>query len=202
MQSKITTLNLDEQFPAGVALNDHNIEFVANKQTMSCIWLQNGHAKVFSILPKEIYNKLKKQYLSDVPAQKYINTHYKSSLHDIKRQIEIYTCYLFGDLDNQPDVIDGELQPSENFRNSIDCPSLNFTYKNITIDGVELTRRDISILDAFSLGMPDKQIADALKIAQSTFDFHKRNLFKRIGVTHKTDAIVKAFKNNVLCLDQ
>lgn len=198
MQSKTTTISETRQLPAGISLDDNNIEFVGNISTKTVIFLQKGNTHRFCELDKKVYNDLKNLYLSDDVAIKVIPSAF-NVLHDLKRQVEIYTYYMYGQLDNTPDVINGVLQPCENFRETMDCISIQFSNKYIDIEGVVLTARDLKIIDSFSLNNPDKAIAEDLGIAHSTFDFHKRNLFKKLHITTKTEAIVKAFKSKVIC---
>ena len=200
MKNKFTkNLPTSQSLPSGVALNDHNIEFVGVKPTKSVIWLQCGNSHSFDNLPTTIYIALRDLLSTDIAAVKYLSDNYPEHLDNLPRLVELYTYYMYGDLDYTPDVIDGVLQPCENFRDTSDCPSLNFTNKYIDIDGVHLSKRDLVIIDDCIAGLPDKMIAHKLNIAHSTFDFHKRNLLKKIGADSKTDLIVKSFNNKVVC---
>ena len=189
-----------QNLPAGMNANDHNIEFVGNKKDKTVIWLRCGHSNTFNTLPKAIYKSLEELFLTDHEAVKFITGNYKDEAHDLQRLTEIYTYYYYGQLDSTPDVVDGQLQKPENFRESSNCPSINFSNTYIDINGVHLSPRDLTIIDNMVNGYPDKLIAHNLGICHSTFDFHKRNLFKKLGVQSKTELIVECFKNNVaLC---
>ena len=113
--------------------------------------------------------------------------------------VHLYTYYMYGDLDNTPDVINGVPQPSENFRDTKDCISLDFKNKNIDFEGQLLTKRDIFIIDKISEGIVDKAIADELNISMSTLDFHKKQLFSKLKASSKPQAVSQAFKTHILC---
>ncbi|TXE18589.1 helix-turn-helix transcriptional regulator [Psychroserpens burtonensis] len=203
MKHKNTTNALhQQQFPAGLAANDHNIEFVGNTQDKTIIWIRCGHSNPFKTLPNNIYQALEELLLTDHEAIKFLTTNYESIAHDMFRIVELYTYYMYGQLDNKPDVVNGLLQAPENFRESENCPSLKFENTFIDINGVHLSTRDLNIIDNMIKGFPDKLIAYNLGIAQSTFDFHKRNLFKRLHINSKLELVVESFKNKVaLCVE-
>lgn len=198
MNNKSNTLNPVKQLiPAGVAPNDHNIEFVGVSETMTVIWLRCGNNHAFKNLPNQIYNALEELFLSDTQAVAYITQTYPEHADNLPRMVEIYTVYIYGQCDTTPDVIDGKLQPCENFRETADCPSMNFSNKYFDINGVKLNQRDLQIIDDMVAGLPDKAIAHKLGISQSTFDFHKRNLFKKTHSQSKVDLVVAALNNQV-----
>lgn len=184
---------------AGVHPNDHNIEFIGCRNTMTVYWMRMGNTHEFKFLDHKIYTKLETLFLSDQDAVKILTKHYDSDAHNLRRLVEIYTCYMYGDHDSNPDVIEGELQTCENFRQEKDCLSLSFKNKFIDIDGVHLTRRDLNILDDIVEGLPDKMIAHKMGLHIGTYDFHKRNLFKKLKVDSKVALAVKTLKNNVPC---
>ena len=122
MQDKSTNIPLHvQQLPAGVAPNDHNIEFVGCRDNKTVIWLQRGHSNSFNNLPQNIYSALEELFLTDQSAFKVIINLFPKESHNIRRLVEIYTYYMYGDLDKTPDVIDGCLQDSENYRHSKYC---------------------------------------------------------------------------------
>lgn len=184
---------------AGLALTDNNIEFVGCIDTKTVIWMQNGHAHRFKDLPAELYGKLRDAYRSDKEAVKAMSIFFPK-VHDEKRFVELYTYYVYGDLDTTPDMVEGQLQPSENFREKDDCISLAFNSKNISFMGIPLKDRQIKMIDAWSKGIPDKTIAsDILDIAHTTYDFHKSKLFKLLQVCSKPEAVSVAYKHHILC---
>ena len=187
------TENSTNQQIAGLILGDYNIEFVGVKDTKEVLFIQNGHTLPFKFLPKAVLKECKEQFLKDTVAVADLSKETTS----LNRQIELYIYYLYGDVDTTPDVIDGKLTPSENFRENATCRSLTWNTKWITIDGIALSERDLKIIDSIKNDVPDKAIAYELNIAHSTFDFHKRNLYKKLNVASKTELLIKALTQNV-----
>lgn len=197
MQHKTTTIS--ENLPAGVKPSDHNIEFMAVTGSKTVLWMQNGNTHQWQNLHPDIYNALEALFLTDTEAVKFLTNNYKDEADNINRLVELYTYYMYGQLDNSPDVVNGVLQPCENFRESANCPSLQFDNKFIDIEGVHLSQRDLKILDDIIEGLPDKVIALNLGITIGTFDFHKKNLFKKLNVDSKVGLAVKSLKHHILC---
>lgn len=197
MKHKTTTIS--ENLPAGVLPNDHNIEFMAVTGSKTVLWMQNGNTHQWQHLHPSIYDALEALFLTDTEAVKFLTSNYKEDADNINRLVELYTYYMYGQLDNSPDVINGVLQPCENFRESADCPSLQFDNKFIDIEGVHLSQRDLKILDDIIEGLPDKAIAINLGVSIGTYDFHKKNLFKKLNVDSKVGLAVKSLKNHIVC---
>lgn len=191
--NKTTELTPNPQI-AGVMPNDSNIEFIGIRETRTVLWLQNGCSRYFKDLPEKHYQLLNNAYKSDQTAVSFLSQITASE----KRQVELYTYYMYGSIDNKPDISNLILSVSENFRDSQDCPSLKWESKRITIDDYELNARQIFIIDAISDDQPDKVIASMLGISQTTLDFHKKNLFEATGVHTKTALLKKAIQNKII----
>lgn len=65
------------------------------------------------------------------------------------------------------------------------------------IGGYGLTARETEILDLMVDGKTNQQIADALLIAESTVKFHINNIFAKLGVADRTQAVVVALKSGL-----
>jgi DNA-binding NarL/FixJ family response regulator len=59
---------------------------------------------------------------------------------------------------------------------------------------VKLTPRQQQVLQLLSLGMSNKEIARALRIAESTTKIHTAMLMRALGVRNRTEAAFKAGK--------
>ena len=200
MNNKSNTLNPVKQLlPAGVAPNDHNIEFIGNISNKTVIWTRCGNSHEFKNLPQEIYNALEELFFTDQTAIGLLTKFYPESADNVSRLVEIYTYYMYGQCDSTPDVINGELQPCENLRDHADCISRGFDNKFFDINGVHLTPRDLKIIDLAVAGEPDKAIAGELGIHIRTFDFHKRRLFDKIAAQSKIDLVRESLLNQVSC---
>jgi len=61
--------------------------------------------------------------------------------------------------------------------------------------GVELTSRELEVLDAMSDGLSTKAVAHHLGIASKTVENHKTRIFHKLGVRTQAEAVVKALGN-------
>lgn len=64
----------------------------------------------------------------------------------------------------------------------------------------ELTRRELDVLILLSSGMLNKEIASKLNISERTVKNHISSMFKKIGVSDRTQAAVFAIKNNIISI--
>lgn len=179
---------------AGLFPSDNSIEFVGNRETKKVLWLQNGSNRYFLDLPAEYYNLVKNDYLENQDAMAFCSSIHKK----LKDQVELYTYYMWGDLDNTPDIKDGKLSECENFRDKRNCPSLLWNSKNITIDNYILTPRDLMMIDMMADGFIDTVIAEAIGVSVSYYDQLKRNLFKYTKTDNKTSLVLKAKDQKVI----
>ena len=178
---------------AGLMPNDSTIEIFGIRD-QRVLWMQNGKTKYFKDLPTKIYNLLKNAYLEAPKAVEYLS---KVS-GNTQKQVELYAYYMWGQIDTTPDIKNGVLSDSENFRDSINCPSLLWNSKNINIGSHILTPRQLIIIDSILIqNLPDKAIAAVLGISITTLDFHKAKLFKAVGVTNKMELQKIALKYKV-----
>lgn len=93
-------------------------------------------------------------------------------------------------------VISGEsyIQPSL-------IPALNkkLLMRDVENDKVDsLTKRELEILVRVTEGMLNKEIATSLDISERTVKNHISNIFKKIGVSDRTQAAVFAIKNDIV----
>ena len=61
-----------------------------------------------------------------------------------------------------------------------------------------LTRREHDVLKLLAVGMYNKEIAIKLDISERTVKNHVSNIFKKIGVTDRTQAAVFAIRNSIV----
>jgi NarL family two-component system response regulator LiaR len=64
-----------------------------------------------------------------------------------------------------------------------------------------LSQREVEILGMASKGMSNKDIADALFLSVRTVKAHLTNIFNKMGVGCRTDAIIKGLKDGYISLD-
>lgn len=58
----------------------------------------------------------------------------------------------------------------------------------------KLTRREIDVISLMAKGKSDKDISEALSISGKTVQTYTQKLFKKLGITNRTEAAVKAAK--------
>ncbi|MBD2440969.1 response regulator transcription factor [Nostoc sp. FACHB-110] len=64
---------------------------------------------------------------------------------------------------------------------------------------IDLTKQEQEILNWLVQGEPNEQIAKRLYITVATVKAHLTNIFKKLGVTSRTQAIVQALKSGLVC---
>ena len=64
----------------------------------------------------------------------------------------------------------------------------------------DLTKREIEVLKMIAAGSFNKEIASTLNISERTVKNHVSNIFKKIGVSDRTQAAVFAIKNNIISI--
>ncbi len=64
-----------------------------------------------------------------------------------------------------------------------------------------LTPGELAVLSALGRGLVNKQIAADLKIAPQTVKFHLTNVYRKLGVTNRTEAIRYAFEHELVELE-
>lgn len=70
--------------------------------------------------------------------------------------------------------------------------------KNADPKEFRLTQRQLEVLDLISHGHPNKIIADYLEISEQTVKIHINQIFKELRVFNRTQAVLKAQKNQLL----
>ena len=61
-----------------------------------------------------------------------------------------------------------------------------------------MTKREVEILRLVAAGMRNREIADHLVISLSTVKRHIANAYGKLGVSHRTEAVVRANELNLL----
>lgn len=61
-----------------------------------------------------------------------------------------------------------------------------------------LTERESAILKSVSRGLPNRQIAAELFVTEQTVKFHLTNIYRKLGVVNRTDAVRFAYQNRLL----
>jgi DNA-binding NarL/FixJ family response regulator len=65
-----------------------------------------------------------------------------------------------------------------------------------------LTDREMEVLNAAARGLTNKAIGLQLGISDRTVQGHLRNIFEKLNVTNRTEAVVKAVQLNLMVLPE
>jgi len=65
----------------------------------------------------------------------------------------------------------------------------------------DLTRREVEVLERIATGMTNKEIGVALSISEDTVKLHVKNLFGKLDVNDRTQAVAVAAKRGILRLE-
>lgn len=74
--------------------------------------------------------------------------------------------------------------------------TINMGYNDL--DSELLTKREFEVLKLLAEGLYNKEIAYKLSISEKTVKNHVSKIFKKIGVSDRTQAAVYAIKNNIV----
>lgn len=69
-----------------------------------------------------------------------------------------------------------------------------------TLSGEGLSARELEILQLMAKGAANKEISAQLSIAQSTVKTHIANIFQKLGVNDRTEAVTQALKKGIIRL--
>ena len=63
---------------------------------------------------------------------------------------------------------------------------------------IGLTEREVSIVKALGAGLSNKQIGQELWLAEQTVKFHLTNIYRKLGVGSRTEAVRFAYANGLV----
>ena len=64
-----------------------------------------------------------------------------------------------------------------------------------------LTYRELEVVEMICKGMSNQEVADTLFLSEKTVKNHLTNIFRKIGVTDRTQAVLYAIKNKMVVID-
>ena len=94
--------------------------------------------------------------------------------------IETVQATFQGKMVFSPDIVEQLVSPSQ--------PAVDF----------QLTDRELEVLVLLAEGLTNQQSAAKLSISQSTLKFHMNNIYQKLGVQTRSEALVLAAKNNLI----
>jgi len=74
----------------------------------------------------------------------------------------------------------------------------HFTLNETEVANHNLSKRELEVLQLMAEGLSNDEIAQRLFLSLSTIKTHSRNLFEKLGVSRRTQAIDKAKKLSII----
>jgi two-component system, NarL family, response regulator LiaR len=75
---------------------------------------------------------------------------------------------------------------------TIAVPVSNFVFDNSRLEKLGISKREHEVLELMARGMSNQEIADKLFVSVNTIKTHSANLFSKLQVNRRTQAIQKA----------
>lgn len=69
-----------------------------------------------------------------------------------------------------------------------------------TVNSLGLSKREIQILELAARGVTNKQIGEQLNLSNRTIEVHMHNVFIKLGVSSRTEAVTKAIRDRSIQL--
>jgi DNA-binding NarL/FixJ family response regulator len=63
-----------------------------------------------------------------------------------------------------------------------------------TSPSADLSQRELEVLEKLSRGLPNAEIAIELTVSENTVRFHLKNIYEKLGVTNRTEAVAWYFR--------
>lgn len=74
----------------------------------------------------------------------------------------------------------------------------NFELNNALVERLELSKRELEVLNLMAQGHSNQEIASKLFVSLSTVKSHNQNLFDKLDVKRRTQAVEKAKRLNLI----
>lgn len=103
--------------------------------------------------------------------------------------------------DAEPEVLLAAVRAVARGKTYID-PSVSRQILHAADPREELTPRETEVLRQLALGRSNKEIADALAIGDETVKTHVGNVFSKLNVENRAQAIVQALKRGLVSLEE
>ena len=103
--------------------------------------------------------------------------------------------------DAEPEILLAAVRAVARGKTYID-PSVSRQILRATTPHEDLTPREIGVLRQLALGRSNKEIADALSIGDETVKTHVGNVFSKLQVENRAQAIVQALKRGLVSLEE
>jgi DNA-binding NarL/FixJ family response regulator len=68
-------------------------------------------------------------------------------------------------------------------------------YRSPAAGGPALSQRELEVLEKLARGLPNAEIASELIVSENTIRFHLKNIYEKLGVTNRTEAVAWYFRS-------
>lgn len=68
-------------------------------------------------------------------------------------------------------------------------------YRKPAPAGPDLSQRELEVLGKLARGLPNAEIAAELTVSENTVRFHLKNIYEKLNVTNRTEAVAWYFRN-------
>jgi DNA-binding NarL/FixJ family response regulator len=68
-------------------------------------------------------------------------------------------------------------------------------YRSAAAEGPDLSSRELEVLEKLARGLPNAEIAAALMVSENTIRFHLKNIYEKLGVANRTEAVAWYFRS-------
>jgi two-component system, NarL family, response regulator LiaR len=106
--------------------------------------------------------------------------------------------------DAEPEVLLAAVRAAAKGRSLIDPAAAGDAVQGLAHGqaiGDELTEREVEVLRSLARGFTNREIADALFIGEETVKTHISNILGKLRLTHRTQAVIYAIKQNLVSID-
>ena len=151
----------------------------------------------------EIARRLRKEY----PAVKILAVSNENSTDTVNEMLEAgidgFISKLYGSADILAEAIRSIMQGIQYFGRDIsDIIRRIYVTKKKTIQVTsEFTEQEKRIIELCHEGLPGKLIADRLGISLRTVDWHKSNIFSKLGINNSLEMVKYALKHGIIQIE-
>lgn len=183
--------------PAGILTPRTHIEACADLKLQLPFFLRAGRKFYLKQLPNLLLVAISEHMEANHVAMEHLNKY-----QNYYQKLEAYIYCMWGFADGKSDfiLVDGKWQIStpENFTcNKPKCNCSSWIGKELRINGQILSKNHAFMIKQIAKNIPDKTIAMNMGIAQSTYDYHKRNLLTLTGKKTRADLMVLALIHGI-----
>ena len=107
--------------------------------------------------------------------------------------------------DAEPELLLATVRAAAQGKSMIDPAAASIVLQEMAQGGPpsgELTQRETEVLRHLAYGLTNREIAEALFISEETVKTHVGNIFGKLCLTHRSQAIVFALKQGLVSLDE